>query len=124
MKKLTSIFVISFLLIGCTPRLVITPDKLMDALLGQPYHDEIIISVGSGPVSPASFDYSIKPNNSGLELYSYSVDDQFNHFVVKGIPNTLDDIVIHMTGETELRSPFYSPKEFNKTYVIKVKEKE
>lgn len=111
-----------FLIIGCTPELIIKPDKLVDATQGQTYYEEIKITGGAGPISPASFDYSINPKNSGLEMYLSDADSQFNHLIIKGIPNISKDIVIHIVGETVVRQPFYSPKSFDKTYVIKVKK--
>ncbi|MFD1259850.1 hypothetical protein [Entomomonas asaccharolytica] len=124
MKKLSRIFAVCFLLVGCTPDLVIKPDKLKDAVLGQSYYDEVIITGGPRPILDGSFDYTIKPDNSGIDLYLIDVDAPFNHIIVKGIPNTSQDITIHLLGEASIRDPLYSAKKLDKTYVIKVKEAE
>lgn len=63
MKKLTSIFVIGFLLIGCTSKVIITPDKLPDAVVGKPYYIEIQIKGGT-PV--ASLKWEALPINNGF----------------------------------------------------------
>lgn len=123
--RLNLLVVITYILVGCTPQLTIIPDKLNDATLGHPYYAEIKIQGGSGPVSSGSFDYLIKPENSGLELDFFDPQNtpvEFNHFIVKGIPTTLEDISIYIKGATIVSIPWHSSIEFDKTYVVKVRE--
>lgn len=121
MKKLTSIFVIGFLLIGCTSKVIITPDKLPDAIVGQPYSVEIDISGGSGPVTASGFESSITPNVLWLEV-NEKKDNFYNSFIIHGTPRTTDDITVRVKGYMIQTTPFGSSSEFDKTYIIKVKE--
>ncbi len=126
MKKLTSILVIGFLLIGCTPRVVITPDKLPDAVIGNYYYERIDISRGSGPISAGSFYYHITPENSGLEIIFPEINgvSEYNNMAVQGVPKLLEEITVRVKGAMIPVSLFGGSSEFDKTYAIKVKERE
>lgn len=123
MKKLTFIFVIGFLLVGCTSKVIIIPDKLPDAIVGQPYSVEIDINGGSGPVTASGFESSITPNVLWLEV-NEKKDNFYNSFIIHGTPRTTDDITVRVKGYMIQTIPFGSSSEFDKTYIIKVKERE
>ena len=123
MKKLSRIFAVCFLLVGCTSKVIITPDKLPDAIVGQSYSVEIDINGGSGPVTASGFESSITPNVLWLEV-NEKKDNFYNSFIIHGTPRTTDDITVRVKGYMIQTTPFGSSSEFDKTYVIKVKEKE
>lgn len=128
MKKKTIIFYINIiisilLLTGCTPQVVFTPDNLPNAIVGQPYSIEIDISGGSGPVTASGFESSITPNVLWLEV-NEKKDNFYNSFIIHGTPRTTDDITVKVKGYMIQTTPFGSSSEFDKTYVIKVKEAE
>ena len=120
MKKLTSILVIGFLLIGCTPRVVITPDKLPDAIIGKLYYTEIEISGGSGPVS--YIDSVITPDVLVVQSNpNKSLND--NQFIIVGKPVSTETIIVKIRGGM-ISTGWKATSDFEKTYVIKVKEAE
>ena len=125
MKKLSRIFAVCFLLVGCTSKVIITPDTLPDAKFEQSYYAKIEIKGGSGPVSARGLNYSITPINSGIELDVCEPEDKtfftFNCFIVKGIPKISNNITLKISGGM-MGTMFLGNTEFNKTYVIKVKE--
>ncbi|UYZ82575.1 hypothetical protein MTZ49_08065 [Entomomonas sp. E2T0] len=128
MKNLSIIFAVCFLLIGCTSsKVVITPDELPEANFKQPYYAKFEIKGGSGPVSAGGLSYSMTPVNSGIELDICDPDDKtfftYNCFIVKGIPKISQNITLKIKGDM-VGTMYMGSSEFNKTYIIKVKESE
>ncbi|MFD1259853.1 hypothetical protein [Entomomonas asaccharolytica] len=125
MKKLSRIFAVCFLLVGCISKVTITPDKLPEAKLEQPYYAKIEIKGGSGPVSAGGLSYSITPIDSGIELDVCDPEDKtfftYNCFIVKGIPKILHNITLTIKGDM-VGTMYMGSSEFDKTYVIKVKD--
>lgn len=124
MKKISIIFAVYFLLVGCTSKVIITPDKLPDAVIGNYYYERIDISRGSGPISAVSFYYHITPENSGLEIIFPEINgvSEYNNIAVQGLPKLLEDITVRVKGAMIPVSLFGGSSEFDKTYIIKVKE--
>ena len=126
MKKsryyLTSLIkiILIFVLAGCVSKEKILPKNLHDATLNKPYYAEIYIYVGR--VIDRLFDYQIEPENSGLELAPYDLNEvgPYNHLTVKGSPKVTGMIKIKIAGSTF--GTMYSGKEFKKTYTINVEQ--
>ncbi len=122
MKKLTFIFVIGFLLVGCTSKVIITPDKLPDAVVGEQYYAEIEINGGSGPVS-GGLKRDITSDYIWVEPNPKKEGRFYNSLIIHGIPKTTEDIIVKIQGEM-IPTLFLGSAKFEKTYVIKVKEAE
>lgn len=124
-KKLVIVFGIYFLLIGCTPpRVIITPNKLPDAVVEKPYYAEIKIDGGSGPIV-SGFKRDIFPEQSGLKIIFPEVNGraEYNYMIIQGTPKIKTDITVKLKGAM-IPTGWNASSEFEKTYVIKVKEKE
>ncbi|UYZ82865.1 hypothetical protein MTZ49_09595 [Entomomonas sp. E2T0] len=119
MKKLGLILIVIFLLIGCTPKVIITPDKLPDAVVGELYYTEIEITGGTGRVT--SVNSVITPNVLFLEPNPKAGWGNYNKSIIIGKPETTELIMVKITGDMA-PSFFNSDPKFEKTYVIKVKE--
>ncbi|MFD1259826.1 hypothetical protein [Entomomonas asaccharolytica] len=121
----TSIFILCFLLIGCTPKVMITPDKLPDAVVGELYYAEIEITGGSGPVTASGFKRIITPPVLWVEP-NYEKDKRegsfYNSLTVKGIPKTTEDITIKISGYMIPSGWSTATSKFEKTYIIKVRD--
>lgn len=127
-KKLVIVFGIYFLLVGCIPpKVVITPDKLPDAVIGELYYAEIEINGGSGPVTTSGFKRVITPHVLWVQP-NYEKDKRegsfYNSLTVQGIPKTTENITIKISGYMIPSGWSATTSKFEKTYVIKVKEKE
>ena len=126
LNKSVIIFAIYFSLIGCIPpKVIITPDKLPDAVIGTPYYTEIKITGGSGPISGSGFKLHIYPDNSGLEIIFPEINGRvkYNNMTIQGIPKTVENVTIIIKGGM-IPSGWRATSDFEKTYVIKVKEAE
>lgn len=125
--KIVLVILFYFIVSACAPRVTITPKELPEAKLEQPYYAKFVIKGGSGPVSAGGLSYSITPINSGIELDVCEPEDKtfftFNCFIVKGIPKISHDITLKIKGDM-MGTMFLGNTDFNKTYVIKVKEAE
>lgn len=121
MKKLSTIFAVYFLLIGCTSKVIITPDKLPDAVVGKPYYIEIQIKGGT-PVT--SFKWEALPINNGFFVKTIEKEGfgEKNFLKIYGTPVEAVNTKITLYGFTYGTS--FVGEEFKKTYVIKVKERE
>lgn len=121
MKRLSILCLISFLLIGCTPsKVIITPDTLPEAIVGKLYYAEIEISGGSGPVS--SIKSNVTPDVLVIQRNPKKGRND-NQFIIYGKPITTETITVKMKGDM-ISTGWRASAEFEKTYVIKVKEKE
>ena len=124
MKRLSILCLISFLLIGCTPsKVIITPDTLPDAIVGELYYAEIEINGGSGPVSAGGFKSTSTSNRLWVEPNPKRKGGFYNSLIVHGKPMTTETITIKISGDM-IPTGWRASSEFEKTYVIKVKEKE
>ncbi|MFD1259831.1 hypothetical protein [Entomomonas asaccharolytica] len=121
MKKLTTIFIMGFLLLGCTPKVIIAPDKLPDAIVGELYYAEIEITGGTGRAT--SVNSVITPNVLFLEPNPKAGWGNYNKSIIVGKPITTETITVKITGDMA-PSFFNMDPKFEKTYVIKVKERE
>ncbi len=125
MRKISTIFAVYFLLVGCTSKVIITPDKLPDAVVDKSYYAEIKISGGSGPISGGGFDLRIYPDNSGLEVIFPEINGRadYNNIAIQGVPIIVGNITITIKGDM-IPTGWNASSEFDKDYVIKVKEAE
>lgn len=106
--------------LGCTQPDVFKPKELPDAILMQPYYQEIMIGFHPGPIY--TFKYSIQPENSGLELHTIE-HDYYNHLKIEGTPKKAQDITLYIWAGTS-GAGFETGREIEKTYIIKVKSSE
>ncbi|UYZ82864.1 hypothetical protein MTZ49_09590 [Entomomonas sp. E2T0] len=119
-----SVFVLYFLLIGCTPsKVIITPDTLPEAIVGKPYYAEIEINGGSGPVTASGFKSTSTSNRLWVERNPNKESGFYNSLIVHGKPLTTETVTIKIRGGM-IPTGWRAPSDFEKTYVIKVKEKE
>lgn len=118
MKKLTSIFVIGFLLIGCASKVIVMPDQLPDAVVGKPYYMEIQIK--GGAVSPTIL--GLVKSENGLVVEPIEKNVGYNTIKIYGKPLKAEDTTILIRGSTY--GTMVPGTKFEKTYVIKVKEAE
>lgn len=123
MKRLSILCLISFLLIGCTPKVIISPDKLPDAVVGEIYYKEIEISGGTGRVLSGRVKSIITPYVLSVERNPKTGYGDYNRLIIHGKPMTTETITVKITGDMA-PSFFNTEPKFEKTYVIKVKEKE
>ncbi|MFD1259830.1 hypothetical protein [Entomomonas asaccharolytica] len=119
----TSIFILCFLLVGCTPKVIITPDKLPDAIVGELYYAEIEINGGSGPVTAGGFERIITPQVLWVEPNPNKQGRFYNSLIIRGRPTTTETITVKIKGDM-IPTLFLGEANFEKTYAIKVKEKE
>ncbi|MFD1259849.1 hypothetical protein [Entomomonas asaccharolytica] len=108
-------------LLGCTPRVTFFPDNLPVAIVGEPYNTEIKIQGGGAGISSSSFYIDISPTN-GLKAEVIHIPEPYSSIRIYGEPENSVDTTIQIFGDTLGTS--FPGKEFNKTYVIKVKETE
>lgn len=126
LSRLFIVFSVCFLLIGCIPpRVIITPNELPKGVIGKNYYAQITIDGGSGPISGSGFQRDIYPNNSGLEIIFPEINGrvEYNNMAVKGTPKVTGDIKVFIKGGM-IPSGWNMPSDFEKVYVIKVKEAE
>lgn len=125
MKRLSIICVISFLLMGCIPpKVIFTPDKLPDAVVGKLYYVEIEIDGGSGPVTAGGFKSTSTPNKLWIEVNPKKKGRFYNSLIIHGTPVTTENITVKISGYMIPSGWSATTSEFEKTYVIKVKESE
>lgn len=118
-----SIFILYFLLVGCAQKVIITPDILPDAVVGEIYYAEIEITGGSGPISGSRFEQHVYPENSGLEIIFPEINGrvEYNNMAVQGTPKTVENIKIKIKGDM-IPTGWHASSVFEKTYIIKVKQ--
>lgn len=87
------------LLVGCTPNIKVTPNKLPDAYLNQPYQANIEVTGGvvvefsfHSEMSDASFKIIPSIAEGGYKDY--------NLLTVTGTPTTLEPINVYIAGST------------------------
>lgn len=124
-SKKILLFFISLLyltLLGCTSDIKFYPNDLPIATVGQTYYVEIEIK-GGNPVAPRSFFTKIEPEN-GLKIEPINLDEAWshNHLKIFGTPRNTGNIKLIISGATYGTN--YKGSEFQKTYIIKVKEAE
>ncbi len=119
----TSIFALYFLLVGCAQKVIITPDILPDAVVGEIYYADIEINGGSGPISAGGFKSTSTSNRLWVEPNPKRKGGFYNSLIVHGKPMTTGTITIKISGDM-IPTGWRASSEFEKTYVIKVKEKE
>lgn len=125
-SRLIIVFSLCFLLIGCIPpRVIISPNELPNGVVGKEYYVPITIDGGSGPISGSGFLRDIYPNGSGLEIVFPEVDGrvEYNNMAIQGTPKKVGNIKIIIKGGM-ISSGWNAPSDFEKTYIIKVKEAE
>ncbi|MFD1259827.1 hypothetical protein [Entomomonas asaccharolytica] len=117
-----SVFLLYFLLTGCTPKVMITPEILPDAIVGEPYYAEIEITGGTGRVKSIG-SVITPPNALFLQLNPKAGWGNYNKRIINGKPITNETIIVKITGD--MAPTFFNRKPtFEKTFVIKVKERE
>lgn len=112
------IVVSSLLIIGCSDPVKVSPDKLPDAYLNQPYQTNIEITGGAvvelsfySEVSDASFKIMPSIAEGGYK--------DNNMLTVTGTPTTLEPIYINIAGSTYGTN--FPGKDFEKEYTIEVR---
>ncbi|MFD1259828.1 hypothetical protein [Entomomonas asaccharolytica] len=119
-----SIFILCFLLVGCIPsKVIITPDTLPDAIVGELYYTEIEINGGSGPVTASGFQSTSTSNRLWVEVNPTKTARFYNSLIVHGKPINTETITVKIKGHT-IPTLFLGEASFEKTYVIKVKERQ
>lgn len=108
----------ALLLFGCAPSVEVTPNKLPDAYLNQPYETdiEIINSAVVGISFYSEFSDSSFKLTPGVRE---SGQDDYNNLTVNGLPTTLEPISVYIAGSTYGTN--FPGKEFEKEYTIEVK---
>ena len=109
---------IAMLLVGCTANVKVTPNKLPDAYLNQPYTVDVVVT--GGTVINRSF--SSKTSNNDFKIIPGVRDsgqDNYNNLKINGIATTLEPITIYMYGETYGTN--FPGAGFEQEYTIEVK---
>ena len=108
----------ALLLFVCAPSVEVTPNKLPDAYLNQPYETdiEIINSAVVGISFYSEFSDSSFKLTPGVRE---SGQDDYNNLTVNGLPTTLEPISVYIAGSTYGTN--FPGKEFEKEYTIEVK---
>ena len=119
MNKHLIIPFISLLTIGCSDPVKVSPDRLPDAYLNQPYQTNIEITGGAvvdlnfhSEVSDTSFKIIPSIAEGGYKDY--------NLLTVTGTPTTSKPISLYIAGDTYETN--FPGQRFNKAYTIEVKE--
>lgn len=108
----------ALLLVSCTPNVKVTPNKLPDAYLNQPYTVDVVVT--GGTVINRSF--SSKTSNNDFKIIPGIRDsgqDNYNNLKINGIATTLEPINIYMYGETYGTN--FPGASFEQEYTIEVK---
>lgn len=113
-----SVFVLYFLLIGCTPKGIFIPDKLPDAVVGELYYTEIKITGGTSGIR--SMHSVVTPNVLFVQPNPKVGRSDYNNLVIRGKPITTETITVKITGYTA-PTLFDTDAKLEKTYIIKVK---
>lgn len=122
--KLTIIFFIYSLIIGCIPpKVIITPNELPNATVGVPYSAEIKIDGGSGPIG--GFENIIYPEGSGLSIMFPEVNGivESNYMIIQGVPLIKQELRVILKGFM-IPIGWNNVSRYEKAYIIKVKELE
>lgn len=117
MNKYLALFT-AIMLVGCAPSVKVTPNKLPDAYLNQPY--ETNIKIINSAVDDMTFyskfsDNSFKINPKVKE----SGQDDYNNLTIRGLPTTLKPVKVYISGNTYGTN--FPGKDFEKEYTIEVK---
>jgi len=109
----------ALLTIGCSDPLEVSPDRLPNAYLNQPYKTNVEIT--GGVVVELSFYSEVSDGNFEI---SPSIAEEgykdYNLLTVTGTPTTLEPIHIELVGGTYGTN--LPGKQFEKKYTIEVKE--
>ena len=111
----------ALLLVGCTPNVKVTPNKLPEAYLNQSYQANIEIT--GGAVSDMTF-YT-KFSDSSFEITPSTAEGgykDYNLLTVIGTPTTLEPVSVYIAGSTYGTN--FPGKDFEKEYTIEVKNNE
>lgn len=109
---------IALLLFGCAPSVEVTPDKLPDAYLNQPY--ETNIDIINSAVDDMTFYSTFSDDSFKIDPgVRESSQDDYNNLTVSGLPTNLKPIKVYISGNTYGTN--FPGKEFDKEYTIKVK---
>ncbi|MFK3988862.1 hypothetical protein ACI2JM_00905 [Psychrobacter sp. NPDC064578] len=117
MNKYLALFVAT-LLLGCAPSVEVTPNKLPDAYLNQPY--EANINIINSAVDDLTFystfsDASFKTTPEVME----SGQDDYNNLTISGLPTTINPMTVYISGNTYGTN--FPGKYFEKEYTIEMK---
>ncbi|NWK87971.1 hypothetical protein [Raoultella terrigena] len=128
MKRILSIFYL-FILSGCTLHAEFHPEKnqLKDAVVGVPYYVKIDILGGhvatlTNSQGDRGFVGDIRPDDVGLHLEHCNNDKYDNNCVqIKGIPTKKGMVKVRVSGFFNV-AMFQKSSEFDKTYIIRIKD--
>ncbi|EEE2004626.1 TPA: hypothetical protein O7X39_004495 [Salmonella enterica] len=103
--------------VACKAKTEIYPEELPDGRVGEYYSIIIKINAGAMPTRK-NLDFSIYPENSGLNIRSADVKDgYFNDIELYGKPMISGIITVHLSGW----GYGYPPKEFDKKFNFKIR---
>lgn len=106
------------LVIGCSDPVKVSPDKLPDAYLNQPY--EANIEIINSAVDEMTFHSTFSDVNFKITpKIRESGRDNYNNLIINGLPTTLDPISVYISGNTYGTN--FLGKQFEKEYTIHVK---
>ena len=113
------IVVSSLLIIGCSDPVKVSPDKLPEAYLNQPYQANIEIT--GGTVVDLNFHSEVSDNSFKIipSIAEGGYKD-YNLLTVTGTPTTLEPVHIYIAGDTYGTN--FPGKRFNKEYTLEVKD--
>ena len=118
MTKKNILFATSLLILGCSDPVKVSPDKLPEAYLNQPYQANIEIT--GGTVVDLNFHSEVSDNSFKIipSIAEGGYKD-YNLLTVTGTPTTLEPVNIYIAGDTYGTN--LPGKRFNKEYTIEVK---
>ncbi len=108
----------TLLMLGCSDPVKVSPDKLPDAYLNQPYQANIEIT--GGAVSDMTF-YT-KFSDSSFKITPSIAEGgykDYNLLTVTGVPTTLEPVSVYIAGSTYGTN--FPGKDFEHEYTIEVK---
>ena len=104
---------------GCSQNVIFSCDNLPSATIGKLYSAKINISGGTSVVRLIYT--TITPNVLSVQGIQKDGWTDYNNLIIMGTPESIGDITIKISGNTA--PTLFNPEtEFEKTYVIKVKE--
>ncbi|MFD1259852.1 hypothetical protein [Entomomonas asaccharolytica] len=134
MKKQLNILIISiiFLITGCTftEKIPVAPDTLPHAITGKPYYSQIFIEIQGNGGDLGLIDFTLTPVDSGLKWGYCNPEgttlEAYKCLIIEGIPNKVSDVTFYVSGSLMPSHRLFYRVEYiiDKTYVIKVKERE
>lgn len=119
MTKKNILFATSLLILGCSDPVKVSPDKLPEAYLNQPYQANIEIT--GGTVVDLNFHSEVSDNSFKIipSIAEGGYKD-YNLLTVTGTPTTLEPVHIYIAGDTYGTN--FPGKRFNKEYTLEVKD--